>query len=188
MAREVEPVAQIAAVGVVTLIAGVEVNRSAAKLDGQHRATSPSVSALTTTGSSVGVMGPRLCLGSTSWATRAETDGEGTPVGHALLTRCHIGDVPALCLAPCAVLPGFQRTGAGSAAIAAGLEAARAMGESFVVVLGHPTYYPRFGFDWASAHRITLSIEVPDEALMALSLDGTPLPGGQVRYAEPFGI
>ncbi|MBC8090567.1 MAG: N-acetyltransferase [Pseudonocardia sp.] len=116
------------------------------------------------------------------------TDAHGTPVGHALLTRCHIGDVAALCLAPCAVQPGFQRTGAGSAAITAGLEAARAMGERFVVVLGHPTYYPRFGFGRASAHGIRLSIEVPDEALMALTLDDGPPPGGQVRYAAPFGI
>jgi putative acetyltransferase len=115
-------------------------------------------------------------------------DAEGTPVGHALLTRCHIGDVPALCLAPCAVLPRFQRTGAGSAAITAGLEAARAMSERFVMVLGHPTYYPRFGFGRASTHGISLSIEVRDEALMALSLDGSPLPGGQVCYATPFGI
>ncbi|MHA6780316.1 GNAT family N-acetyltransferase [Pseudonocardia saturnea] len=116
------------------------------------------------------------------------TDPDGAPVGYALLTRCHVGDVPALCLAPCAVLPRFQRTGAGSAAITAGLAAARAMGERFVVVLGHPTYYPRFGFGRASAHGISLSIEVPDEALMALSLDDDPLPGGQVRYAAPFGI
>lgn len=112
----------------------------------------------------------------------------GTPVGHALLTRCHVGDAAALCLAPCAVLPAFQRTGAGSAAITAALDAARARGERTVVVLGHPAYYPRFGFGRASAHGISLSIEVPDEALMALSLDGGPLPGGRVRYAAPFGI
>ncbi|MBW0117065.1 GNAT family N-acetyltransferase [Pseudonocardia abyssalis] len=115
-------------------------------------------------------------------------DTDGTPVGHALLTRCHIGEVPALCLAPCAVLPAYQRTGAGSAAIEAGLAAARAAGERFVVVLGHPTYYPRFGFVRASAHGVSLSIEVPDEALMVLSLDGDPVPGGRVRYAAPFGI
>lgn len=116
------------------------------------------------------------------------TGEDGIPVGHALLTRGHIGDVPALCLAPCAVLPRFQRTGAGSAAVTAGLDAARGMGEHAVVVLGHPEYYPRFGFGRASAHGITLSIEVPDEALMALSLDGGPLPAGRVRYAAPFGI
>ncbi|MGW4248093.1 GNAT family N-acetyltransferase [Nocardia sp. NPDC004722] len=116
------------------------------------------------------------------------TDTHGTAIGHALLTRCHIDETPALCLAPCSVLPEFQRTGAGSAAIRAVLDAARDQGESFVVVLGHPEYYPRFGFGRASAHGIRLSIEVPDEALMALSLTDAPLPSGTVRYATPFGI
>ncbi|WP_150460533.1 GNAT family N-acetyltransferase [Nesterenkonia ebinurensis] len=117
------------------------------------------------------------------------TTAEGLVVGHALLTRCHVGEVPALCLAPCAVLPAHQRTGAGSAAIRAALQAAREKAEVFVVVLGHPDYYPRFGFERASAHRIKLSIEVPDEALMALTLDpDRALPAGTVRYAAPFGI
>ena len=117
------------------------------------------------------------------------TTPDGTPVGYALLTRCHVGEVPALCLAPCAVLPEYQRTGAGSAAVRAVLEAARHRGERFVIVLGHPSYYPRFGFTRASTHGIGLSVEVPDEALMALSLDADhPLPGGTVRYAAPFGI
>lgn len=117
------------------------------------------------------------------------TDASGTVVGHALLTRCHIGDVPALCLAPCAVLPAYQRTGAGSAAVRAALAAARELGERHVVVLGHPDYYPRFGFTRASAHGIGLTIDVPDEALMALALDADhPLPAGTVRYAAPFGI
>ncbi|GAB7040193.1 MULTISPECIES: GNAT family N-acetyltransferase [Catenuloplanes] len=114
---------------------------------------------------------------------------DGTVAGHALLTRCHIGDVPALCLAPCSVAPAHQRTGAGSAAIRAALDAARATGEAFVVVLGHHTYYPRFGFRRASEAGIRLPIEVPDEAAMALTLDpARPLPAGTVRYAAPFGI
>ncbi|MGK4578700.1 GNAT family N-acetyltransferase [Kitasatospora sp. HPMI-4] len=117
------------------------------------------------------------------------TEDDGTPVGHALLTRCHIGDSPALCLAPVAVLPEHQRTGAGSAAIRAALKAAKEIGEHHVVVLGHPEYYPRFGFTRASTHGIGLTIDVPDEALMALTLDEAhPLPGGTVRYAAPFGI
>lgn len=116
-------------------------------------------------------------------------DEHGTPVGHALLTRCHIGATPALCLAPCAVLPEYQRTGAGSAAVRAALAEARRRGEHFVTVLGHPAYYPRFGFTRASGHGIGLDIEVPDEALMAMSLDESrPLPSGTVRYAAPFGI
>ncbi|MFJ5774220.1 GNAT family N-acetyltransferase [Streptomyces sp. NPDC093094] len=114
---------------------------------------------------------------------------DGTVVGHALLTRCHIGDVPALCLAPVAVLPGHQGTGAGSAAIRAALRAATELGERYVTVLGHPSYYPRFGFTRASVHGIGVTFDVPDEALMALALDpGHPLPAGTVRYAAPFGI
>lgn len=116
-------------------------------------------------------------------------DEEGTPVGHALLTRCHIGTVPALCLAPCAVLPEYQRRGVGSAVIRAALDAARGRGERYATVLGHPAYYPRFGFTPASAHSIGAGIDVPDEALMAMALDRSgPLPGGTIRYAAPFGI
>jgi predicted N-acetyltransferase YhbS len=116
-------------------------------------------------------------------------DGAGRPAGHALLTRCHIGGTPALCLGPCAVRPEHQRTGAGSAAVRAALHAARAAGERHVVVLGHPAYYPRFGFTRASAHGIRVTFDVPDEALMALALDpARPLPAGTVRYAAPFGI
>ncbi|GGT33771.1 GNAT family N-acetyltransferase [Streptomyces chromofuscus] len=116
-------------------------------------------------------------------------DETGRPAGHALLTRCHIGTTAALCLAPCAVRPERQRTGAGSAAVRAALAAARAQGEHHVVVLGHPTYYPRFGFTRASDHGIGLTIDVPDEAVMALSLDNDhPLPSGTVHYAAAFGI
>ncbi|MCF2126613.1 N-acetyltransferase [Strepomyces sp. STD 3.1] len=116
-------------------------------------------------------------------------DDADRPVGHALLTRCHIGERPALCLAPVAVRPEAQRTGAGAAAVRAALAAAARLGEHHVVVLGHPEYYPRFGFTRASAHGIGLSIDVPDEALMALTLDAAhPLPAGTVRYAAPFGI
>ncbi|MGW0221941.1 GNAT family N-acetyltransferase [Streptomyces tendae] len=116
-------------------------------------------------------------------------DDTDRPVAHALLTRCHIGDSPALCLAPVAVRPAQQNSGAGTAAVRAALVAAERLGEPHVVVLGHPEYYPRFGFGRASGHGIGLSIDVPDEALMALTLDAArPLPAGTVRYAAPFGI
>ena len=116
-------------------------------------------------------------------------DPDGTVVAHALLSRCHIDRVPALALAPCAVLPPVQRTGAGSAAIRAGLEAARALGENLVVVLGHPDYYRRFGFIPASGFGIHASFEVPDEALMALAVDpSAETPRGTIAYPAPFGI
>lgn len=118
----------------------------------------------------------------------AETTG-GELVGHALFTRCHVDGRPALALAPCAVLPEHQGTGAGSAAIRAGLEAARAMGENLVLVLGHPGYYPRFGFTPASGFGVRAPMEVPDEAMMALSLDpARETPRGTIEYPAPFGI
>jgi putative acetyltransferase len=58
-----------------------------------------------------------------------------------------------------------------------------------VIVLGHPAYYPRFGFTPASAFGIHASFEVPDEALMALALDrSTETPRGPIVYPAPFGV
>ncbi|MDT0269099.1 N-acetyltransferase [Streptomyces sp. DSM 44915] len=114
---------------------------------------------------------------------------DSTPVGYALLTRCHVDGQPALALAPCAVRPSAQRAGAGSAAIRAALAAARATGENLVLVLGHPDYYPRFGFTPASRFGIRAPFDVPDEAMMAMALDGTrPVPTGTIRYPAAFGV
>ncbi|MER7498630.1 N-acetyltransferase [Nonomuraea pusilla] len=114
---------------------------------------------------------------------------DGTVAGYALLTRCHVGDAPALALGPCAVLPRYQGQGAGSAAIRAGLRAARDKGENLVLVLGHADYYPRFGFTRASAYGIRPGFEVPDEAMMALVFDETvPVPSGTIVYPAPFGV
>lgn len=111
------------------------------------------------------------------------------PVGHALPTRCHMNATPTLCLAPGAVLPAFQRAGAGAAAISAVLAATRRRGESVIVVLGHPGYHPRFGFERASSYDISVSGVVPDDALMVLSLDSRDVPpSGTIRYASPSGV
>lgn len=120
----------------------------------------------------------------------ADPAADGTPVlGHILLTRGHIGDTPALCLGPVSVRPERQRDGVGSAAVRAALAAAAARGERYVVLVGHPEYYPRFGFTRASAYGIRLSVEAPDEAVMALALDeARPLPGGLIRWPAAFGI
>ncbi|MGW8330223.1 GNAT family N-acetyltransferase [Streptomyces sp. NPDC055897] len=114
---------------------------------------------------------------------------DGSVAGHALLTRCRVDGAPALALAPVAVAPGHQRTGAGSAVVRAALAAARERGEDLVLVLGHPDYYPRFGFTPASALGIRAPFEVPDEAMMALRLrpGGAPAPTGVIQYPAPFG-
>ncbi|MFA1543652.1 N-acetyltransferase [Actinomadura sp. DLS-62] len=122
----------------------------------------------------------------------AETPG-GRAAGYALATRCRVGGGPALALAPVAVLPELQRRGAGGAAVRAVLAAAarRAAsgGERLVVVLGHPEYYPRFGFARASGLGVSVAFAAPVEALMALVLDGPgPVPSGTVAYPAPFGV
>ncbi|TDB72844.1 bifunctional class I SAM-dependent methyltransferase/N-acetyltransferase [Micromonospora sp. KC723] len=123
------------------------------------------------------------------WSSWIAEDPNGTPAGFALLTRCHVDDVPALALGPCSVLPEQQRTGAGSAAIRAALDAARAAGENLVLVLGHAPYYPRFGFMPASGYGIRPPFDVPDENMMALVFDpARPVPRGTIRYAAAFGV
>ncbi|MFC5182313.1 GNAT family N-acetyltransferase [Actinomadura harenae] len=123
------------------------------------------------------------------WGSWIAEDPEGTATGFALLTRCHVDGAPALALGPCAVPLEHQRTGAGSAAVRAALEAAREAGENLVLVLGHAPYYPRFGFVPASRYGIRPPFEVPDENMMALSLDPSrPVPSGTIRYAKAFGV
>ncbi|MDX3638909.1 N-acetyltransferase [Streptomyces sp. MB09-02B] len=114
---------------------------------------------------------------------------DGTIAAYALITRCHVDEAPALALAPVAVLPDHQRQGAGAAVVRAVLEAARARGERLVLVLGHPGYYPRFGFVRASEYAIRPAFEVPDEAMMALVLDGSAtVASGTIRYPAAFGV
>jgi len=114
-------------------------------------------------------------------------------IGHILFTRLHVRGAerrPGLALAPMAISKRFQRLGIGGQLIRAGLGAARERGEPFVVVLGHPEYYPRFGFERASRFGIRAPIEVPDEALMAMELRPGGLAGvsGVVEWASEFGI
>lgn len=117
---------------------------------------------------------------------------EGRVVGHILFTAVTIegedGVVPAIGLAPMAVEPSYQRTGIGSALVERGLEACREGGHEVVVVLGHPQYYPRFGFQRASAHAIRYEAEVPDEVFMVLELSPGALAGraGIVHYHPEF--
>ncbi|OKJ93564.1 transferase [Streptomyces sp. CB03234] len=114
---------------------------------------------------------------------------DGTVAAYALITRCRVGGVPAAALAPVAVAPAYQRQGAGQAVVRAVLDAARLSGERLVLVLGHPEYYPRFGFVPASRYGIRPSFDVPDGAMMALDLDGCgKVPVGTIHYPAAFGV
>ena len=92
-------------------------------------------------------------------------------------------------LAPMAVAPLHQRRGIGSALVRAGVDEARQLGVDVVAVLGHPTYYPRFGFSPASRFSITCEYDVPDEAFMVRELRPGALAGkkGVVMYHAVFG-
>ncbi|MFF3459121.1 GNAT family N-acetyltransferase [Streptomyces sp. NPDC002730] len=125
-------------------------------------------------------------LPGTSYVAEA---ADGTVAAYALLTRCHVGDVPAVALAPVAVAPEHQRKGAGQAVVRAVLDLARVRGERLVLVLGHPGYYPRFGFEPASRYGIRPTFEVADEAMMVLVLDSSGgVPRGTIRYPAAFGV
>jgi putative acetyltransferase len=96
--------------------------------------------------------------------------------------------VKALALAPMAVRPGLQKQGIGGRLIAAALDEARAVGAEAVIVLGHPDYYPRFGFSAALARN--LASPFSGEAFMALELLPGALTGkqGSVSYPMAFGL
>ena len=71
------------------------------------------------------------------------------PVGHILFTRGFIEDNPQIkvsFLAPLAVIPKHQKQGIGGALIKEGIKELSKMGVDLVFVVGHPEYYPRFGF------------------------------------------
>jgi len=117
---------------------------------------------------------------------------DGAVVGHVLFTPVKLDGHPELALAglaPLAVAPGVQRTGVGSTLTRAGLEHCRAAGFEAAVVLGHPEYYPRFGFVPASRFGIDSEYPVPDEVFMALELREGALEGrgGRARYHAAFG-
>jgi putative acetyltransferase len=114
------------------------------------------------------------------------------PVGHILFSDLPIVTddriVPALALAPLAVIPSQQGRGIGSSLVWRGLEACAEAAHAIVIVLGHPWFYPRFGFSTALAR--SLRSPFPRDAFMAVEL----VPGaltevvGEVRYPPPFGI
>jgi putative acetyltransferase len=116
----------------------------------------------------------------------------GQVVGHILFSDLPIitgaGAVPALALAPMAVLPELQRQGIGSVLVRSGLDECRQQGHRIVVVLGHSHFYPRFGF----SPKLAAHLESPfsgSDSFMAVELMPGALDGvtGQVQYPPPFG-
>jgi len=120
----------------------------------------------------------------------AERGGE--LVGHVLFSPVRVrgdgGEREAVGLAPVAVLPAHQRAGIGDALVRAGLEACRAAGHDLVFVLGHPSYYPRFGFERADARGLAWEHAGHEEAFLVLELAPRAWSGGRgvVSYHPEF--
>jgi putative acetyltransferase len=116
----------------------------------------------------------------------------GEIVGHILFSPVTIeageSRFEALALGPMAVLPSHQRKGIGSRLVRAGLEECRRAGHNIVVVLGHPNFYPRFGFVPSKPFGIRWEIDVPDEVFMLAELKPGALAGrgGAVKYQPEF--
>jgi len=113
-------------------------------------------------------------------------------VGHILfypvIIRSDTSKFQPISLGPMAVSPEYQRQGIGSQMVREGLKAAKKLGHKSVIVVGHPEYYPRFGFKPSSQWKIKVPFDVPDEAFLALELVKDELKGksGTVEYPEEF--
>ncbi len=115
----------------------------------------------------------RLRKSAMSYIALVAVDG-GTVIGHIAFSPITMdppqANLSALGLAPMSVLPDRQRNGVGSALVREGLAACREAGADAVFVLGHPEYYPKFGFEPAAARGIGNEYGAPPEAFMVLEL------------------
>jgi putative acetyltransferase len=103
-------------------------------------------------------------------------DDNGSIIGHFMFTPVVVTDgkqkTQGMGLAPMAVLPSRQRQGIGSLLVKFGLKILHEKDCPFVMVLGHPEYYPRFGFQPASGYNIRTQWDgIPDDAFMILVMD-----------------
>ncbi|MGD9646167.1 MAG: GNAT family N-acetyltransferase [Pirellulales bacterium] len=116
-------------------------------------------------------------------------------VGHVAFSPVTLegGDARALAcplgLAPLAVLPPWQKLGVGSALVKAGLEQCRRLSAGYVVVLGSPAYYGRFGFSPAANWNLSDDYQ-GGPAFQAIELVAGAIPpqGGRIRYAPEFAL
>ena len=113
-------------------------------------------------------------------------------VGHIFFSPVAVMREEGAChgmgLGPMAVHPDRQREGIGSSLVREALDTLRDQGCRFVAVLGHSSYYPRFGFERASAYNLRSQWDgIPDDAFMVLFL-GEPWQGdgGPIYYRPEF--
>lgn len=109
-------------------------------------------------------------------------------IGHIMYSPATIGAITGAALGPMSVLPEHQRGGIGTQLVSAGNQKLREAGYPFIIVLGHPTFYPRFGFRPASSVAVKCEWDVPDDVVMLLILDESKMQGvcGLVKYRHEF--
>ncbi|MBI5623296.1 MAG: N-acetyltransferase [Elusimicrobia bacterium] len=113
-------------------------------------------------------------------------------VGHILFSpviiECGKKKVKGMALGPMAVAPEEQRKGIGTELVRAGISRMRGRSIPYVVLVGHPDFYPRFGFERASRRGITCKWDVPDDVFMILILHDPTMLGvtGQAQFVPEF--
>lgn len=119
-------------------------------------------------------------------------DENGDIIGHILFSIISLvtnqGMIPTIGLAPMAVKPEYQNNGFGSALVTAGLKKCKSLGYQHVFVLGHPNFYPKFGFQPSKNFGVQAPFPVPDEVFMAIELEQGSLNGleGKIEYPPAF--
>lgn len=96
---------------------------------------------------------------------------DGVVVGHILFSPATVGSTVGAALGPMAVTPAYQRRNIGSQLVVHGIARLRATACPFVVVLGHPAFYPRFGFEAAATLGLSCAWDVPADVFMVAVLD-----------------
>ncbi|MCK8487404.1 N-acetyltransferase [Paenibacillus sp. MBLB2552] len=114
-------------------------------------------------------------------------------VGHILLSKATVEGQGkksiVIVLAPIAVKPNFQKQGIGSSLIEEGIRRCKALGYGILLLIGHPSYYPRLGFKPARKYGLELKqFEVPDEVFMVYEVENGKLQeiNGELKYPKAF--
>ncbi len=116
----------------------------------------------------------------------------GRIVGHLMLSPVTLQrpggeEISILALAPMSVVPSQSHRGIGSELVQTAVDRAISLGYPAIIVVGHPAYYARFGFQSASRWDVRCDLPVPEDAVLAMELtEGALEGGGTVHYPPPF--
>lgn len=111
----------------------------------------------------------------------------GKIIGHIMFTKLKAGNTTQLSLAPLSVAPDFQKQGIGGMLISEGHKIARQLGYEYSILVGHPSYYPRFGYVNAADFGFSCPLELPENVFMAYDLQGKgTIINAAIEYPKEF--